>query len=91
MNIKPIGTSRDYDAALKTIESLMSARAGTAEGDHLDVLVTLIQAYEGKHFPMMPPDPVEAIKFIVERLDVQLLAEPGGSADLGGGAMNYAN
>ena len=83
MNIKPIRTKRDYDAALKTVESLMNARAGTAEGDHLDVLVTLIQAYEAKHFPMMPPDPVEAIKFIMEQreLTVQDLVPVFGRAN----------
>jgi HTH-type transcriptional regulator / antitoxin HigA len=53
MNIKPIRTKRDYAAALKTAESLMHAKAGSADGDHLDVLVTLIQAYEAKHFPIM--------------------------------------
>ena len=67
MNIKPIRTKRDYAAALKTVETLMHAKAGSADGDHLDVLVTLIQAYEEKHFPMLPPDPVEAIKFIMEQ------------------------
>ena len=67
MNIKPVRTKRDYAAALKTVETLMHAKAGSADGDHLDVLVTLIQAYEEKHFPMLPPDPVEAIKFIMEQ------------------------
>jgi HTH-type transcriptional regulator/antitoxin HigA len=46
MNIKPIRTKADYKAALKTIESLMSAKANTLEGDHLDGLVTLVEAYE---------------------------------------------
>lgn len=83
MNIKAIRTKRDYEAALKTVESLMNAKAGTAEGDHLDVLVTLIQAYEAKHFPMMPPDPVEAIKFIMEQreLTVQDLVPVFGRAN----------
>lgn len=49
MNIKPIRTKRDYEAALKTVESLMGAKAGTAEGEHLDFLVTLIQVYAAKH------------------------------------------
>ena len=70
MNIKPIRTKRDYKSALKTAETLMHAKTGTAEGDHLDVLVTLIQAYEAKHFPMLPPDPVEAIKFIMEQREL---------------------
>jgi HTH-type transcriptional regulator/antitoxin HigA len=83
MNIKPIRTKRDYEAALKTIESQMNAKAATAEGDHLDVLVTLIQAYEAKHFLMMPPDPVEAIKFIMEQreLTVQDLVPVFGRAN----------
>ena len=67
MEIKPIKTKRDYELALKGIEGLMSAKAGSAEGDHLDVLVTLVQAYEAKHFPLDLPDPVEAIKFAMEQ------------------------
>ena len=67
MNIKPVRTKRDYEAALKIVEGLMSAKAGSPEGDRLDILVTLIQAYEAKHFPMLPPDPVEAIKFMMEQ------------------------
>ena len=58
MNIKPIHTKRDYKAALKSVEGLMNARAGSPEGDRLDILVTLIQAYEAKHSPMLPPSPV---------------------------------
>lgn len=65
MNIKPICTKRDYEAALKTVESLMGAKAGTAKDEHFDVLVTLIQVYEAKHCSMMLPDPVGAIKFIM--------------------------
>jgi HTH-type transcriptional regulator / antitoxin HigA len=67
MNIQPINSKRDYQAALKAVESLMSARARTPEGDRLDVLVTLIEAYERKHFPMDLPDAVEAIKFRMEQ------------------------
>lgn len=67
MNIKPIRTKRDFDAALKSVEGLMQAKAGSQEGDRLDILVTLIQAYEAKHYPMLPPDPVEAIKFVMEQ------------------------
>ena len=73
MNIKPIRTKRDYEAALKVAETLMHAKAGSVDGDHLDVLVTLIQAYEAKHFPMLPPDPVEAIKFIMEQRQLTIL------------------
>ncbi len=67
MDIKPIKTRRDYRAALKDIESLMDAKANTPHGDHLDVLVTLVEAYERVHFPMDLPDAVEAIKFRMEQ------------------------
>lgn len=67
MDIKPVRTKRDYNEALKTVEGLMNAKAGSPDGDRLDVLVTLIQAYEAKHFPMETPDPVEAIKFLMEQ------------------------
>jgi HTH-type transcriptional regulator/antitoxin HigA len=67
MNIKPVRTKADHRAALKEIESLMNARANTPEGERLDVLVTLVEAYERKHFPMDMPDPVEAIKFVMEQ------------------------
>ncbi len=67
MDIKPIRTKTDHKRALKEIESLMSARANTPEGDRLDVLVTLVEAYERIHFPMDLPDPVEAIKFRMDQ------------------------
>jgi HTH-type transcriptional regulator/antitoxin HigA len=62
MEIKPIKTRKDYDATLKEIESLMSAGANTPEGDRLDVLVTLVEAYERKHFTMGPPSAVDEIE-----------------------------
>jgi HTH-type transcriptional regulator / antitoxin HigA len=65
--IKPIRTKRDYEAALREIERLWGAKAGTAEGDRLDVLATLVDAYEAEHYPMDPPDPIEAIKFRMEQ------------------------
>ena len=68
MEIKPIRTKADYRAALKEIETLMSARAGTPEGERLDVLVTLVEAYEKKHYHFDLPDPVEAIKFRMEQM-----------------------
>ena len=67
MEIKPIRTKADYQAALKHIESLMAAKANTAAGERLDVLVTLVEAYEKKHFPLDLPDPVDAIKFQMEQ------------------------
>lgn len=67
MNIKPVRTKADYRSALETIESLMGAKANTREGDRLDVLVTLVEAYERAHFPMDLPDAVDAIKFQMEQ------------------------
>jgi len=67
MKIKPIRTKRDYEAALRAIEPLMNAKRNTPAGDMLDVLVTLVEAYEAKHFPLDLPDPVEAIKFVMEQ------------------------
>lgn len=67
MDIKPIRTEADYRATLREIETLMTAQAGSPEGDRLDVLVTLVEAYERVHFPMDLPDPIEAIKFVMEQ------------------------
>lgn len=67
MEVKPIRTKADHRAALKEIETLMSARQGTPEGDRLDVLVTLVEAWERKRYPMELPDPIEAIKFRMEQ------------------------
>jgi len=65
--VRPIRTKRDYEAALKEAERLWGAKAGTRDGDRLDVLATLIDAYESEHYPMDPPDPIEAIKFRMEQ------------------------
>jgi len=65
--IKPIRTKRDYEAALKEVERLWGGKSGTPDGDRLDVLATLIDAYEAEHYPMDPPDPIEAIKFRMEQ------------------------
>lgn len=67
MDIKPIRTKADYRAALKAVESLMGAKARSPQGDRLEVLVTLIEAYERQHFPMELPDAVDAIKFRMEQ------------------------
>lgn len=67
MDIRPIKTDADYRAALNDIENLMMAEPDTVEGEKLDILVTLVEAYEVKHFPMDLPDPVAAIKFEMER------------------------
>ena len=67
MQIQPIKTEADYQAALSEIEGLMSAEANSSEGDRLDVLVTLVEAYERTHYPIDFPDPIEAIKFRMEQ------------------------
>jgi len=67
MEIKPIKTPEDHRAALAEIESLMRAATGSPEGERLDVLVTLVEAYERQHFPLDLPDPVEAIKFVMDQ------------------------
>ena len=67
MDVKPIKTKTDYRAALKAVESLMTAKANSPEGERLDVLVTLIEAYERRHFPLDLPHPVEAIKFQMDQ------------------------
>lgn len=66
-DIKPIRTEADYDAALAEAECLWGAKSGTPKGDRLDVLATLIDVYEKDHYPMDPPDPIEAIKFRMEQ------------------------
>ena len=65
--LKPIRTEADYEAALAEVERLWGAPSGTPKGDRLDVLATLIDAYEAKHYPMDPPDPIEAIRFRMEQ------------------------
>src|SRR6516162_6925193 len=65
--VKPIRSRRDYEAALDEVGRLWGARAGTRDGDRLDVLATLIDAYEAEHYPMDPTDPIEAIKFRMEQ------------------------
>jgi HTH-type transcriptional regulator/antitoxin HigA len=65
--VKPIRNEADYEAALADIAALWGAAGGTPEGDRLDVLATLIDAYEARHHPIDPPDPIEAIKFRMEQ------------------------
>lgn len=67
MNIKPIRNEDDHRDALHQIETLMNAQENTPEGDQLDILVTLVEAYEQKNYPVDLPDPVEAIKFYMEQ------------------------
>jgi len=67
MVIKPIKTEADHATALREIERLWGADEGTSAGDRLEVLTTLVEAYEQAHFPMDAPDPIEAIKFRLEQ------------------------
>jgi HTH-type transcriptional regulator / antitoxin HigA len=75
MNLKPIKTVADYEAALKEIELLWNAEEGSEDGDRLEILVTLVEAYEDVHFPMGMPSPIDAIKFRLEQqgLDAKAL------------------
>lgn len=67
MEIRPIRSEADYKAAMHRIEALWGATQGTPEGDELDVLATLVEAYENEHYPIDLPDPIEAIKFRLEQ------------------------
>jgi len=67
MDIKPIKTNRDYERALKAIDALMDAKPNSPEGDRLDVLSTLVEAWEEKNYPIEAPDPIEAINFVMEQ------------------------
>lgn len=68
MQIRPIRSDADHAAALRRIDELMDAGAGTPEADELDVLTTLVEAYEDRHFPIADPDPLAAIQFRMEQL-----------------------
>jgi HTH-type transcriptional regulator / antitoxin HigA len=65
--VKPIRTKKDYERAMKEVEALWGAKSGTPKSDRLDVLATLIDAWEAVHYPMDPPSPIEAIKFRMEQ------------------------
>jgi len=67
MNIKPIKTEQDYEAALERIMMLMDAQLDTPEGDELDILGTLVEVYEAKHTVIDKPNPIEAIRFRMEQ------------------------
>jgi HTH-type transcriptional regulator / antitoxin HigA len=83
MEIKPIRTEADYEAALKEVERLWGAKPGTPDGDRFEVLFTLVEAYEDQHYPILPADPVEAIKYHMEsrgldRRDLEQYIGPSG-------------
>ncbi|HJQ61042.1 MAG TPA: helix-turn-helix domain-containing protein [Vineibacter sp.] len=65
--VKPIRSAADHKAALAEMKRLWGAKLGTPAGDRLDVLATLVDVYESQHYPMDPPDPIEAIKFRMEQ------------------------
>lgn len=65
--VKPVRNDADHAAALAAIERLWGAVPGTPDGDRLDVLLTLVDAYEGAHHPIDPPDPIDAILFRMEQ------------------------
>ncbi len=83
VEVSPIRTERDYEAALAEIEGLMLACLGTPDGDRLDVLATLVEAWEAEHYPIEAPDPIALIQFVMEqrgrgRADLQpMLGERG--------------
>jgi HTH-type transcriptional regulator/antitoxin HigA len=67
MEIKPIKTEKDYDWALERVKEIFDAKPNSNEGDELDILVTLIEKYEQVHYPIPEPDPIEAIRFMMEQ------------------------
>ena len=81
MDIKPIKTEADYQAALSRLDEIFDAREDTPESDEADILAMLIDEYENKHYPIDPPDPIEAIKIRMEDMQLKqadLIPELGG-------------
>ncbi|NMC85857.1 MAG: transcriptional regulator [Anaerolineaceae bacterium] len=83
MEIKPIRTEADYEAALAEVERLWGSEPGTPDGDRFEVIFTLVEAYEDKQYPILPPDPVEAIKYYMDsrgldRRDLEQYIGPSG-------------
>lgn len=70
MEIKPIKTEQDYNESLRRIEELWGAKRDTPQGDELDLLCTLVESYEMNHYPIAPPDPVDAILFRMEQMEM---------------------
>lgn len=82
MNLKPIHNIRDHRNALKMIEALWNSKPGTPSGDRLEILTTLVEAFEAKRYPILPPDPIAAIRFRMEQLGLtnsDLAAYVGGT------------
>jgi HTH-type transcriptional regulator/antitoxin HigA len=83
MEIKPIRTEADYEATLAEVERLWGTEPGTPHGDRFEVLFTLVEAYEEKQYPILPPDPIEAIKYYMDsrgldRRDLEQYIGPSG-------------
>ncbi len=70
MNIHPIKSESDYEQAISEIEKLWGVQEGTEDGDRLDVLLVLVENYEGKHHAIDPPDPIDAIRFRMEQMNL---------------------
>ena len=70
MEIRPIKTDQDYNASIRRIEVLWGAKKDSQQGDELDLLITLVESYEMKHYPIAPPDPIDAIKFRMEQMNM---------------------
>jgi len=71
IKIHPINSKEDYEKTLGLIDRLWNAQRNTEEGDMLDILITLVEAYENKHYPLLPPDPIEAIKFRMGQMGLE--------------------
>jgi HTH-type transcriptional regulator / antitoxin HigA len=71
MEIRPIKTKKDHQRAVKEIERLWGSPPGSEDGDKLEILVTLVSAYDDEHYPIDPPDPVDAIQFRMEQMGLK--------------------
>lgn len=70
MRIKPIRTKKDHERALKRIDDLWGCKKNSPEGDEFEILLTLTEKYEDEHYPIPPPDPLEAIKFKLDQMNL---------------------
>lgn len=70
MEIKALKTERDYKQSLKRIDEIFDAKHNSPKGDELDILVTLVEKYEETHYPIPDPDPIEAIRFMMEQMNI---------------------
>jgi len=71
MEIRPIKTEQDYNKSIKRIKELWGVKKNSPGGDEFDLLCTLVESYEMRHYPIAPPDPVDAIKFRMEQMGMQ--------------------